>query len=246
VPDTFEDERWTRGFLTADEPPGADLRSLAGARISLRGLLPGYLLVGSIGPDLYGTEDVELLVLLCGLILPQVAEFLRPTAATLVRESSSEEEKPAELLLGIAGWLATASEPAIATRFVASEAAKLLPFESLVFALKLDGNRVALLHPGERRATLTPALGTPLARILRGDAPEAVFHESNRRQIVVPLRTSGRVHGAMVFGANDAVLNPTHLGVAQQLADIVASHLELLRRAAIRTPPTVPTRAPLS
>ena len=248
--DSFEDERWTRGFLTADEPPGSDLRSVAGARVSLRGLPPGYLLVGSIGPDLYGNEDVELLVLLSGLILPQVAEFLRPAAVPPREETSSEaggsaeRAEPAEVLLSVAGWLATASEPAIATRFIAGEAAKLLPFESLEFALKLNGSRVALLHPGERHARLTPALGTPLARILRGDVPEAVFHESTRRQIIVPLRTSGRVHGALVFNASDAVLTSTHLGLAQQLADIVASHLELLRRSALRTPPTVSLPAP--
>jgi hypothetical protein len=240
VLDSYEDDRWPRGFLTAEESGGADLRSIAGARMSLRSLPPAYLLVGSIGPDLYGAEDVELLVLLSGLILPQIAGFLRGPSQSTVAQGSGDKEKSAELLLSIAGWLATASEPGIATQFVASEAAKLLPFDHLAFALKLDGERVAVLHPGERNATLTPSLGTPLARILRGDDPEGIFNESDRRHIIVPLRGSGRVHGAMVFGATDAVLNLAHLGLAQQLADIVASHLELLRRAAIRTPPTVP------
>ena len=41
------------------------------------GRLLAYLLVGSIGPELYGADDLELLVLLAGLIAPQVAGFLR-------------------------------------------------------------------------------------------------------------------------------------------------------------------------
>ena len=77
VPDTYEDDRWPRGFLTATEPAGADIRAVVGVRLNLRGRPAAFLLVGSIGPDLYGAEDVELLALLGGLILPQIAEFIR-------------------------------------------------------------------------------------------------------------------------------------------------------------------------
>jgi hypothetical protein len=37
-------------------------------------------------------------------------------------------------------------------------------------------------------------------------------------------------------------LNETHLDGAQRLADLVAAHLELLRRSAFRAPPYVPGR----
>jgi hypothetical protein len=49
------------------------------------------------------------------------------------------------------------------------------------------------------------------------------------------------VHGALVFtAAPPAVLNQAHLRPAQQLADVVAPHLELLRRAALLPPPFRP------
>lgn len=175
-----------------------------------------------------------------GLILPQIAEFLRAPVSDREESKPEEKEQSAELLLRIAGSLATASDAAAATRLVASEGVKILPFDHLAFALKLDGDRVALLHPGERKATLTPVAGTPLARILKSGRPGAMFSDPKGRQMIVPLRGAGRVHGALIFGASKAALDQSHLGLAQQLADIVASHLELLRHAALRMPPYVP------
>jgi len=58
---------------------------------------------------------------------------------------------------------------------------------------------------------------------------------------VVPLRVAGRLHGALVLSARQpALLRETHLAVAQQLADVVAPQLELLRRAALLPPPYLP------
>ena len=59
VSDTYEDARWPRGFLTAAESNGADVRSLVGVRMGVVGASPAYLLVGSIGPELYGADDVH-------------------------------------------------------------------------------------------------------------------------------------------------------------------------------------------
>src|SRR6185503_8453110 len=122
--------------LTAAEPAGADIRAVAGARLNLRGKSPVYLMVGSIGPDLYGAEDVELLVLLGGLILPQIAEFLRVSEQQALVTDPSTATGPAELLLKIAGTLATMTDAAAATRLIALEGAGILPFERMTFALK--------------------------------------------------------------------------------------------------------------
>jgi hypothetical protein len=244
VQDIYEDDRWPRGFLTAAEPAGADIRAIAGARLNIRDQSPAYLLVGSIGPDLYGAEDVELLVLLGGLILPQIAEFLRvsePRAHT-----PGAKPMPAggqeEVLLKIAGALATTTDPAVATRMVALEGAGLLPFERMVFALKLNGGeQVVALLPGERRATLMSATGTSLAGVLSGGLPYVVGEASGESHLFIPLRVAGRVHGALIFiAALTCAWNESHVDGAQRLADIVASHLDLLRRSAFRTPPYVP------
>ena len=258
VSDTYEDARWPRGFLTASESNGADVRSIVGVRMGLGGASLAYLLAGSIGPELYGADDVELLVLLAGLVAPQVEGFLRsaepprpfdcaqgrPAAPTPV--SRPARDASAELLFRIASLLATTSDPAAATRLIAEEGSGLLPFDKLTFALRLtEGDRVILLEPGERRALpdlpLVPVTGTALARVLQGQAPHAFAQARGESRLIVPLRVAGRVHGALVFSAAPpAALAESDLDPAQRLADIVAAHLELLRRAAMLPPPYVP------
>jgi hypothetical protein len=241
VPDAYEDDRWPRGFLTAAEPAGADIRAVVGVRMTLRGQQPAYLLVGSIGPDIYGAEDLELLALLGGLLIPQVAGFLRAPAVPPAPPKPPEGEAPAEVLLRISGSLAIAPDAAVATRAIALEGARILPFARLAFALHLgNGDRVALLQAGEPRATLTTVIGTPIEQILTGELPSVALENSAGSELLVPLRAGGRVHGAMVFSASAGALDHSHLDLAQQLADIVASHLELLRRTAFRTPPYIP------
>jgi len=252
VPDTYEDQRWPRGFLTAADPPGADIRSLVGARLSLRGNSAAYLLVGSIGPELYDAKDGELLGLLAGLITPQIGGFLRteemppPPPSSPTRQI--ERAPYAELLFRIAALLATTSDPAVATQLIAAEAKTVLPFDKLTFALRVtQTDRVVLLEPGERRALpslpLVSVSGTALARVLQGALPCAFAQSNGEAKMIVPLRVAGRVHGALLFSASSATpLTEMHVLPAQQLADIVAAHLELLRRMALLPHPSMPVR----
>jgi hypothetical protein len=252
VPDAYEDARWPRGFLTAPEQAGADIRAVIGAQLNLGGGSAAYFLVGSIGPEIYGVDDVELVNLLAGLIAPQIGGFLRQAAppsrppAPPIAESVVARNGSSELLLGIAGLLATTSDPAAATRMIAEKGSALLPFTELAIALKLtEGDRVILLQPGEHRALpdlpLIPVTGTALARVLRGEAPNAFSRARAETRLMVPLRVAGRVRGALVFSARaPAELSESHLGPGQRLADIVAAHFELLRRAAMLPQPYLP------
>jgi hypothetical protein len=252
VTDTYEDERWPRGFLTAADPPGADIRSLVGARLSLRGNSSAYLLVGSIGPELYDAEDGELLALLAGLITPQIGGFLRTEEIPLSPPLPPPPAKPvervphAELLFRIAGLLATTSNPAVATQLIAAEAKAAFPFDKLTYALRLtEGDRVVVLEPGEQRPLtqlpLISVAGTALARVLQGDLPCAFAQSNGESRMIVPLRVAGRVHGALMFSAaSGTAMTETHVLPAQQLADIVAAHLELLRRVALLPQPSIP------
>lgn len=245
VPDVYEDDRWPRGLLTAAEPPGADVRALTGARLNLRGKTAAYLMVGSIGPDLYGAEDVELLSLLGGLILPKIAEFLRaPESPAPAPVSAPTGSRPAERLVEIAGALAAATDAATATRLIATEGAAVLPFDSMSFVLKLaGGDRLVVLRPGERRASLMTEMGSGMAQVLAGGTAYVLMELGGESRLVVPLRVASRVHGALVFVASlPAALSESHVEDAQRLADIAAAHLELLRRTVIRTPPSVPSR----
>ena len=255
VADTYDDGRWPRGFLTAPEAGGSDIRAVVGAQMSFGGGSVGYLLVGSVGPEIYADDDVELVALLSGLVSPQVGGFLRvtkaspppptPETAKMVAEPGTASN---EALFRVAAVLATTSDPAAATRLIAKEGSALLPFTELTIALRLTHEeRVVLLQPGEKRSLhelpLVPVTGTALARVLRGEAPHSFSQARGESRLIVPLRVAGKVHGSLVFSArHPAQLEEVHLDAAQRLANIVAAHFELLRRSALLPPPSVPGR----
>jgi hypothetical protein len=264
VADTYGDDRWPRGFLTASDNGGADVRAVVGAQLSFGAGAVAYLLVGSVGPELYGADDVELLTLLAGLIGPQIGSFVRPVPVPAplpvpvavptpraperaVVQQPSAESGTAELLFRIAGLLATTSDPAVATTLLAQQGLGLFEYSELTIALKLtEGERVVLLQPGERRKLLdlplVPVAGTALARVLRGESPNAFSRNQGESRLIVPLRVAGKVHGCLVFSARPpAELSALRLPAAQRLADIVAAHFELLRRAALQPRPFSPS-----
>ena len=223
VPDTYEDERWPRGFFTTSEPTGGDMRAVLGAQISIAGGFIAYLLVGSVGPEIYGSEDLELLGLLAGLIAPQLGGFVRSAPQPQPQPPTAE---PAPV------------QPGVVTRLIAGESAALLPFDKLTIALRLtDGDRVVLIEPGEQRPLTelpaAPVDGAPLERVLQGLMSHSLAQAPHDSRLIVPLRVSGEIHGALILSAGPlASLEECHLGPAQRLADIIAPHLELLRCAA--------------
>ncbi len=241
--DAGRDQRWPRGYFTAVDPAGAELRAVVGARATAPTQLSFYLLLGSVGPDLYDESDGELLARVAGLIAPHVA---------LLAEQAAHERyeppipAPPPQLLEIGEVLALTQDPSEATRQVAELAGRFLPFDELHFALRLsEGDRVALLDPGERRAlpdlASIPVAGTALGEVLQGERPHHFALANGEARLIVPLRVAGRVHGALVLtAAPPAVLNPAHLAPAQRLADVIAPYLELLRRSAMLPAPFRP------
>jgi len=243
--DAGRDARWPRGYFTVADPAGAELRAVVGARATGPTRLTSYLLLGSVGPDLYDEADADL--------LGRVAALIAPHVALLVEQAAREREAPPEpvpvlplQLLEISEVLALGAEPNEATGRVAELAARFLPFDELHFALRLsEGDRVVLLDPGERRSlpdlASVPVAGTALGQVLQGELPHLFALAQGEARLIVPLRVAGRVHGALVLtAAPPAVLNRAHVEPAQRLADVIAPHLELLRRAAMLPPPFRP------
>ena len=241
VTDTYEDARWPRGFLTASDG-GADIRAVIGAQLNAGGGTLAYLLVGSIGPEIYGADDGELLGLLAGLVAPQISGFLRGVEPA--RDSTAER------LCTFAALLAATSDPGVAARLIAGHAEGLLPFTELTVALKpTEGEGVILLRPGERRALSklprVAVAGTALGRILQGEVPNSLARGRGESCLIVPLRAAGKVHGALIFSAPEAGLEELHIEPAQRLADIAAADLELLRIGAMLPIPKPPAEQPV-
>jgi hypothetical protein len=245
--DANRDPRWPRGYFTVADPAGAELRGVVGARATGPTRLTTYLLLGSVGPDLYDEADAEL--------LGRVAALIAPHVALLVEQAAREREEPPpppappllpSQLLDISEVLALGAEPNEAIRRVAELAGRFLPFDELHFALRLsEGDRVVLLDPGERKPlpdlASVPVAGTGLGQVLQGELPHLFALAQGEARLIVPLRVAGRVHGALVLtAAPPAVLNRAHVEPAQRLADVIAPHLELLRRAAMLPPPFRP------
>jgi hypothetical protein len=262
--DTYEDDRWPRGFLTASDTSGGDVRGLVGARVELGENSVAYLLVGSVGPDLYGDEDADLLALLARVIAPQVTSFVTraapvpspkpaqpdpPTPVVAIPAPPSEStarHSSAEALARMAELLAASTDLASATLLIAEKGQDLIPFTRLIFALRVaDADRVVLLEPGERKRfadlPLVHTEGTTLARVILGQVPGALAHARGEVRLMVPLRVAGRIHGALVFSApSPERLTESHLPLARQLADAVAAHLEIFRRGALMPAPFIP------
>ena len=249
IGDTYHEPGWPRGYFTVEEPAGAELRSIVAARVRGPHGLSAFLVAGSIGAEHYGDDDAAFLGRVAGLIAAQVALLVSgagPAAAAPGTTGPPSAPRESPTLLDAVELLATGTEFAATTRRVADLAARLLPFDELRFAIRLsEGDRVVLLEPGERRPLpdlpLIPVAGTTLAAVLQGAIPSSFVVVNGEARLIVPLRVAGRVHGALVLTAkHPAILREVHLRPAQQLADVIACHLELLRRTALLPPPYLP------
>ena len=242
--DAWRDSRWPRGYFTVADPAGVEPRAIVGACLHGPKGQTAYLLAASIGADLYGEDDAVLLSRIAALIAPRVA--LLVASATPIERPTREPMPTGDVMARAAMLLATCADTRDATSRLRDLAATVLPFDEMRYALRLrEGGRVVLVEPGERRALpdlpLVPVAGTALGQVLAGELPSSYSVADGEAQLMVPLRVAGRLHGALVLSAREpALLREAHLQVAQQLADVVAPHLELLRRAALLPPPYMP------
>jgi hypothetical protein len=242
--DAWRESRWPRGYFAVADPAGAEPRAVVGARITGPNGLTAYLLAASVGADLYVDEDAALLARVASMVAPQVALLVASTGPS--ERAPRGPVEAGELMAHVAMLLASCGDLGETTRRIRDLAAAALPFDDMRFALRLsEGDRVVLLEPGERRPLpdlpLLPVAGTALGDIITGASPGSFTPAEDEARLTVPLRVAGRVHGALVLSARQpAVLREAHLPTAQQLADIVAPHLELLRRAALLPPPYLP------
>ena len=224
--DASNDRRWPRERFSRGGSGGWELRAVVAARVAPPQGAPFYLLAGSAGRDLYDEDDAALLMRLAGLIAPQVAVF----AAAVSGPSPTE-------LLEVSELLATTRDLPEAMRRAAYVASLFLPFDEMRVALRLNQeDRVVLLAPGERRplAELPSIQVTepPLARVLLGQSGHWYTMLQGEASLVVPLRVAGQTIGAAIFTArHPSLLREVHTSPAQRLADLIAPHLELLRRA---------------
>jgi GAF domain-containing protein len=235
----------------------AAVRSVIGVRLLSHTRVAGYILLGGNGPDFFQPDDVELLRQVAALAAVRVDSFLLAWQVQVMRSHLSVLRNVPAHLGRMAEVLATTAHVGAATRLFAREASTVLPFDRMEFALRLgEADEVVIVAPGDARPLpdlpLVSVAGTELGRVMRGELPHA--YASARRQLeteagagqptaalVVPLRVAGRIFGCLTLLAAGAdAFTRADIALAQQLADVLAPHLELLRRASLSTPPVAP------
>ena len=230
-----------------DEGDVGRIKSVVGIRLGRENEHPvGYLMLGSQGPALYRKDDVEALRRLGSLIAPRVDQVALLAELQMLRGNLAMLRQVPAHLGRVAELMATTAHLGVATRTFVREASAIVPFERLDFALRAGGeNEVVILTPGETRPLRDlPAVdvaGTELGRVLRSEITHTLAAASLRgteagapsAALIVPLRVAGRAIGTMTLMATgSASFGQADVVLAQQLADIVAPHLELLRRSA--------------
>jgi hypothetical protein len=235
----------------------AEIRSVIGVRLrGTGGSSLGYLLLGNLGPEFYWEEDADLLARVGAAVAPRLESVVLAWELDVLQSHLGVLRSVPAHLGRIAEILATTAHLSVATRLVAQEAAAVLPFSQCEFAIRLGSEaEVVVFEPGETQPLAKlPVMrytGTELGRVLDGELGNA-FAEAHRKDgnaqggtaqptaaLVVPLRVGGRVFGTMTLVATGGQsFTRADVSLAQQLADLLAPHLELLRQGALPTRPS--------
>ena len=211
------------------------VRAVLGAELRLAEALPAWLLVGGAAPNSFRPADRETIARVAPVVALRV-HGLRQSLATEVGQAQlhalqSAQPKAARLV----ALLSTTQHWGDATRQFERAVLETLGYRAVQFTLRLGEDRVVTFHPGELRP-LGDLLPEPLelsavAAVLQGTAP-FVVHGEGGSTLAVPLRIGGRPVGAMELLEGES--GPAHpVTAAQQFADVIAPHLELLRRSAL-------------
>lgn len=229
-----------------EQPP----RSVIGVRLKVVERLTGYLLLGSAGPAMYREEDLALLDRVGALLAPRVDGIVLAWQHGILKGQLDVLRHVPMRLSKVAELLATTPFLGEGTKLFVEQASALLPVTALEFAVRLtDEHRVAVVKPGVTMPLADlpqePIEGTGVAQVVRGEVPFLLTTQGDGPDpmavLVVPLRTAGRIFGAMAMTAKGlGGFSRTDMALAQQLADLVSPHLDLARRAGGQPPPFIP------
>jgi GAF domain-containing protein/uncharacterized protein YigA (DUF484 family) len=244
--DVAVDSRWPADLLAEEFPTGQRLRSVIGVRVTSSGHLAGHLLVGSTRPRFFSTSDLEMLVRLGHILGPKIDGYVLTSQLHVLRKQLVTLRSAPAHFARVADMLATTAQFAEATRRLAEETRSMMPCERLTLAVRLtEADRVVLIEPGENKhwsdLPLVPVVGTPLEQVLAGQLPDLMSETRSGAELIVPLRVSGKTIGALVLAARGfGSISRADVAPVQQLADLIASYVELVRRAVMLPAPVVP------
>jgi hypothetical protein len=204
-----------------------------GARLEVGGATVGYLLLGSVARDAYHPDDEELLGLAGLMLAPRVAGLRVPEPSEPVPAIDSRDLP----LARAADILADTAHLGDALAGFAAELGQLLPHRGISLYLRRGEDELFILDPRAPRPLADlPALAVDAfegAAVLEGDREWQVHDADALVEVLVPLRVAGRTMGVLGVRSDGFDSSRGAAAIARQFADVLAPHLELLRRGAV-------------
>ncbi len=236
-----------------DSREGKRIRSFLAARLQVGRATVGYLFLGAVSAGAFRPDDEETLSVVATVLAPRVLAVRQERDLQIARTLASAETSPDRRVTSTAQLLATTGHWGEALRQFAGAVRLAIPFDHMDFALGLADKRVVLLEPGEirplgnlpelaagDRSMWDAAMESGGAHIL-SLSHDATHQGSHGEVLIALLRIAGRSVGFMRLSGIRLEHDRPPLHLAQQFADIVAPHLEILLRAELqRVEPTAP------
>ena len=221
---------------TADPSGGSALpvRGVVGTRLQIAGETIGFLILGSVARDAYRPEDEELAAAAGGFLAPRSAALRLEAERDARRAEASGSQLPVLPIIRAAHLLADTGHLGAALAHFAAQLHAAVGHDRFAIHLKWGEDDVVVLD-AEAPRPLADLPAIPLrafegAPVLRGERIWMVRSVDDGEEVLVPLRVAGRPVGTLSLRSAGFTDPREAAASAQPFADLLAPHLELLRR----------------
>jgi hypothetical protein len=218
-----------------------------GVKLSVAATEDAWLLLGSAAPDLYRTVDREVLTSIAPVMALRVQGLRASLSAQVARSQAASSQVTQSRAARIASSLAGTPHWGEAVTWFVKDVRESLGYQDTRFILRFGDGRFVVVPAGDLRPLSSlPSSeidGSGLEALFDGSAPFMVAGEHGTA-LLVPLRVAGRVIGALELLDGTLVASGHPVTAAQLFADLIAPHLELVRRAGLDAPKPQNPKAP--
>ena len=215
------------------------VHALIGVKLSVAGTEDSWLLLGGAAADIYRPVDREVLKSIAPVMALRVQGLRAELNAEVARSHAASSQVSQSRATRIASSLAGTAHWGDAVTYFVKDVRDSLGYQDARFILRFGDGRFVVVPTGDLRplASLPSSEidGSGLEALFEGIAPFMVAGE-NGNDLLVPLRVAGRVIGALELLDGTLVASGHPVSAAQLFADLIAPHLELVRRSAIERP----------
>jgi hypothetical protein len=212
------------------------IHAVMGTRLSVAGCEDAWLLMGGAAPDIYRAVDRDVLKSIAPVVALRVQGLRSGLSAEVARSHAASNQVTQTRAARIASSLASTPHWGDAVTWFMKDIRESLGYQDAQFVLRFGEGRFVVVPAGDLRPfSALPSSeidGSGLEGLFAGSAPFLVAGEEGT-DLLVPLRVAGRIVGALeLLGATPGPSGHP-VTAAQLFADLIAPHIELVRRAEI-------------